>query len=438
VDANAGHIGTLDVDGILTLATGGELRQGTVTSGSLTDAWPLTGFTGLRIWNESGVGRIAGYNSGSASPQWYAGTDGKLYAGGGKVILDAAGIHVKGTYDFPGYLYFSQITDAYLRGTRTPMVPSGYASLVDLRVYGGSDEQAEISLAAARGGTSSLPAHEAGIKIRAYSDGTKQVYLGGDLCVAGLRSGNYLLHTVSLQDRVGIGTQSPTAKFQIDQETIGHGTVSNAAGGTTVTGVGTQFTDTFRVGDTITIPYLSGQTVAITAIASDTSMTTAAITNANTNAAYGLTGGNRLKVFGNGNIQYTGNFRPVRSGTAHTGYVFVPLTTMAQHASYDGDAINVGTYTLNLQDADWGLPAGIKAVAVRMSVKWGAAADGNYALLHPKGGSYGGVVCRAHVANIYCDSSGIVPCDAADGDIDLVIGGANATAVFIEVWGYFI
>lgn len=92
VDANAGHIGTLDVDGILTLATGGELRQGTVTSGSLTGAWPLTGFTGLRIWNESGVGRIAGYAAAATEPQWYAGTDGKLYAGGGKARLDANGV----------------------------------------------------------------------------------------------------------------------------------------------------------------------------------------------------------------------------------------------------------------------------------------------------------------------------------------------------------
>ncbi|MFA5931977.1 MAG: tail fiber domain-containing protein [Candidatus Paceibacterota bacterium] len=100
----------------------------------------------------------------------------------------------------------------------------------------------------------------------------------------------------------GIGTNAPTAKFQVAQETTGIGTVSNDAGGTTVTGVGTKFTNTFKVGDTITIPATTGQTVTISAIASDTSMTTDAITLANSGVAYTLVGGTRFSVLGNGNI----------------------------------------------------------------------------------------------------------------------------------------
>ena len=68
-----------------------------------------------------------------------------------------------------------------------------------------------------------------------------------------------------------------TAKVGI-KTLLGAGTVSNGAGGTTVTGVGTTFLTTFSIGDFVTI---GGQQVAISAIASDTSMTTAAITNAN-------------------------------------------------------------------------------------------------------------------------------------------------------------
>jgi len=98
---------------------------------------------------------------------------------------------------------------------------------------------------------------------------------------------------------VGIGTAAPTANFQVNQPTTGLGTVSNSANGTTVTGVGTKFTNTFKVGDTITI---NGQSVAISAIASDTSMTTAVILNANTNVSYTLTGGTRFYVAGNGNV----------------------------------------------------------------------------------------------------------------------------------------
>jgi len=72
------------ITGALTIGTSGGIYQGTGTFASPT--------TGLKIWNDSGVGRIGGYNSGTA--QWYASTDGKLYAGGGLVKLDAAGIVV--------------------------------------------------------------------------------------------------------------------------------------------------------------------------------------------------------------------------------------------------------------------------------------------------------------------------------------------------------
>jgi hypothetical protein len=105
--------------------------------------------------------------------------------------------------------------------------------------------------------------------------------------------------TVSATGNFGVGTTSPASLVEVVQPTTGEGTVSNSAGGTTVTGVGTEFLNTFKVGDNVTI---GGQTVAISAIANNTSMTTAAITNANTNATYTLTGGSRLVVKGNGRV----------------------------------------------------------------------------------------------------------------------------------------
>jgi hypothetical protein len=101
------------------------------------------------------------------------------------------------------------------------------------------------------------------------------------------------------------------ALFSVTQPTTGNGTVSNSASGTTVTGVGTQFTNTFKIGDVITI---AGETQTITAIASNTSMTTAAWTNAHTTSAYTLVGGTRFQVKGNGNIQAT--LPAYSSGTA--------------------------------------------------------------------------------------------------------------------------
>ena len=61
------------IDGFLTIGTSGGIYQGTGTSGSPT--------TGLKIWNDGGIGRIGGYNSGAL--QWYASTDGYLYGGDG-------------------------------------------------------------------------------------------------------------------------------------------------------------------------------------------------------------------------------------------------------------------------------------------------------------------------------------------------------------------
>ncbi len=61
------------IAGVLSIGSGGEIRQGTGTLGS--------NFTGLRMWYDTGVGRIGGYNSDDL--QWYAGTDGYLYGGDG-------------------------------------------------------------------------------------------------------------------------------------------------------------------------------------------------------------------------------------------------------------------------------------------------------------------------------------------------------------------
>ena len=80
-DASAGAAFTLP----LTISTNGGIYQGTGTFASPD--------TGLKIWNASGVGRIGGYNAGVV--QWYADTDGRLYAGAGAVALSASGIRIE-------------------------------------------------------------------------------------------------------------------------------------------------------------------------------------------------------------------------------------------------------------------------------------------------------------------------------------------------------
>jgi hypothetical protein len=65
------------ITGFLTLGSSGGIYQGTGTAGTPT--------TGLKIWNDSGVGRIGGYNGGAL--QWYASTAGYFYSGSGTMRI---------------------------------------------------------------------------------------------------------------------------------------------------------------------------------------------------------------------------------------------------------------------------------------------------------------------------------------------------------------
>lgn len=69
----------------------------------------------------------------------------------------------------------------------------------------------------------------------------------------------------------------------IKNPVLGGGTISNSAGGATVTGVSTTFTTTFEVGQYIKI---GGKAYQVKTIPSDTSMTTEVITDANTAVQY--------------------------------------------------------------------------------------------------------------------------------------------------------
>ena len=74
--------GALNMSGVLSIGAAGGIYQGSGSFASPT--------TGLKVWNDTGVGRIAGYNA--TVLQWSADTDGKLKAGAGAVVLDEDGI----------------------------------------------------------------------------------------------------------------------------------------------------------------------------------------------------------------------------------------------------------------------------------------------------------------------------------------------------------
>jgi len=90
----------------LTLGSGGGIYQGTGSFASPT--------TGLKVWNDAGVGRIAGFNEGTI--QWTADTDGKLKAGAGAVTLDSTGILMASSSGVANTLGFGLRSDSSLVG----------------------------------------------------------------------------------------------------------------------------------------------------------------------------------------------------------------------------------------------------------------------------------------------------------------------------------
>lgn len=79
--------GTSSFEGVMNIGTSGGIYQGTGTFASPN--------TGLKIYNSGGIGLLEMWGSDGAggwTKQVYAGTDGKLYAGGGNTVLDSSGL----------------------------------------------------------------------------------------------------------------------------------------------------------------------------------------------------------------------------------------------------------------------------------------------------------------------------------------------------------
>jgi hypothetical protein len=145
------------------------------------------------------------------------------------------------------------------------------------------------------------------------------------------------LFNVQANGNVGIGSAIPTSLLQVAQSTIGTGIVTTS-GSVDLVGIGTQFTNTFKVGDTITV---SGETIrTIATITDNTHLTsTVAFTTSASALSYSLVGGARLAVLGNGNVGIgtttPNNILNVLNAPASTSVAF----------GYDGSGIYTGVHT---------------------------------------------------------------------------------------------
>lgn len=117
------------INGVLTIGTSGEIRQGSGTWGST--------FTGTRLWQTSTVGQIGGYKN--SVLQWYSNTNGELIAGAGGVTLNASGLVLgqgSGSADptksinFSGASSSGGVIGSQLAGTESTLFINAYAPAV--------------------------------------------------------------------------------------------------------------------------------------------------------------------------------------------------------------------------------------------------------------------------------------------------------------------
>jgi hypothetical protein len=124
--------------------------------------------------------------------------------------------------------------------------------------------------------------------------------------------------------------------------------------------------------------------------------------------------------------------------------VFVPLTTPLTSTSWDGDSINTqATGVLIDLSATHGVPAGVKAVLVRVYCRDSASASTNnlyFALSSENTGTAQFAIRPSGLPNDYfADAVGIVPCDA-NGDVYYrsLTSGTGTMDVWLIIVGYWL
>ena len=122
---------------------------------------------------------------------------------------------------------------------------------------------------------------------------------------------------------------------------------------------------------------------------------------------------------------------------------FIALTTPLTSTAWDGDARSTTAKTkIDLSDV-FGVPAGVKAVLVRMAARDSSsyANSALYFLLSPTDAAGGAAILRpvGIVNDVYTEGMFIVPCDA-NGDVyyQIVASGTDTLDAILQVWGYFL
>lgn len=141
---------------------------------------------------------------------------------------------------------------------------------------------------------------------------------------------------------------------------------------------------------------------------------------------------------GDGYVGYTVGLRPNKNSTQYAAYGYHPLTTHLTSTSWDGDAKgNTGGQLIDLS-VYFGVPAGVKAINVRILGKANNAGptDGHYFFLGPSAtyDAYGGVYVWG---NVYMSTTAVISCDG-NGDVYYTLSSSATCYCILRILGYWI
>ena len=124
-----------------------------------------------------------------------------------------------------------------------------------------------------------------------------------------------------------------------------------------------------------------------------------------------------------------------------TGWHF--LTTPLTSTSWDGDSYSTTAKTLIDLSEVFGVPAGVKAVMVRMAARDSGSSTGICHFSLSPLAIDKSVAIQARLDgvpnDVYVSVNGVVPCDA-NGDVyyQVVASGTGTLDAIIEIWGYWL